>query len=823
MKLLQRFFDSPLNFFWWLRHPLLWFAGPKSTPDHLKEYLNLDPNAPVLYVLPNRSISDLLVLYHFCKKFHLPLPHFQIKSLRAAGSASYLYLNKLGLLSKIKIGTPPPPLQKLCERLTEEKQLNIQIVPVSIIWGRNPGKEERSLFKLLFADDEHAGVIQKLFIILAQGRDSLVNFGKPISLREQVDQGGDATQTARKIRRVMRVHFRTQRNTTLGAKHYDRARIVTELVKAKPLQDAIEVEMRRTGHSKQRVEARARFYLREISSSPTHSMVRFFDVLLTYIWNKIYDGVVVRHGDRVRALAEKYELIYVSSHRSHLDYLILPYELYYMGLRTPHTAAGVNLNFWPIGPILRRGGAFFIRRSFKGNRLYTLAFTEYLRFLVTRGHPIAFFPEGGRSRTGKLLTPKTGMLAMLIHNYLKDSSKPVAFIPLYTGYDSVVEVKSYLKELRGAAKKKESFGQLFKARQMLKAKHGKAYVGFGEAIILEDKLNTEHPNWRSEVNGDEKPKWFNDFIDKIAEECMTNINRTALVSPVGLVGTALLSTPQRAIAENELIGLLNTLREILSKSGYSPEVTLPTGSAETLLAQCQKVSPVNRFGYPGGDVIYLNELDSIILSYYRNNTLHLFALPSLVASYFQHNDDIEIKALIEGCAEIYPFLRADFFLKWNADDLRDEIMRLVQAFVDSKLLNYSEDKTKLLRPNAATNEFSLLRMFGKILGLVFERYSISTTLLSDFIGKEPIKRPEFETQCQRLAQRISILNGVNDPEFYDKVLFHNYVTLLKDMGFVSFGPEETLVIDPRIKTLAERSTALLSPDIRQSIQRLTNS
>jgi glycerol-3-phosphate O-acyltransferase len=151
-----------------------------------------------------------------------------------------------------------------------------------------------------------------------------------------------------------------------------------------------------------------------------------------------------------------------------MDYLLLTYVIYHEGLVTPHIAAGINLNFWPVGGILRRGGAFFLRRSFAGNKLYSAVFREYLELLFNKGYSVKYYPEGGRSRTGRLLPPKTGMLAMTMQALLKGINRPVSIVPVYIGYEHVMEVASYLKELNGTHKKKESFFGVFFAIRKLR-------------------------------------------------------------------------------------------------------------------------------------------------------------------------------------------------------------------------------------------------------------------------------------------------------------------------------------------------------------------
>ncbi len=165
----------------------------------------------------------------------------------------------------------------------------------------------------------------------------------------------------------------------------------------------------------------------------------------------------------------------------------------------PHIAAGINLNFWPAGPIFRRLGAFFIRRTFKGNKLYSTVFREYLGELFSRGYSVEYFVEGGRSRTGRLLDPKTGTLSMTIQAMLRGGTRPITLIPIYIGYEHVMEVGTYAKELRGATKEKESLPQMLRGLSKLR-NLGRGYVNFGEPMPLMTYLNQHVPDWRESID-----------------------------------------------------------------------------------------------------------------------------------------------------------------------------------------------------------------------------------------------------------------------------------------------------------------------------------
>lgn len=807
-----------MSLLWWLRRVLFLWVRTKVVPANPTEELSLKPNVPVCYVLSYRSISDLLVLDQMCRRFGLPLPVHKAGDLKSPGTASFVYLQKMGLLQPERDSkAPPSPLLRLAENAATDKSMEVQIVPVSVFWGRNPGREERSILKLLFFDDEHAGIVQKIFIVLAQGRQSFLNFGRPVSLRNLVDEGASPPETAKKLRRVLRVHFRRQRTAAMGPSLPSRASVIAHLVHERPLREAILEEARKKKLPVEKAEQRARRYLLEIISDQKYAMVRLADIFLTWLWNRLFGGVVIKHSHRLREIEQSHEVVYLPSHRSHMDYLLLSYSLYYEGVPPPHIMAGINLNFWPVGPLLRRCGAFYARRTFGGNRLYTAAFNEYVHYLHSKGYAIKFYPEGGRSRTGRLLSPKTGMLAMVVQSYLRNPERPIAFIPIYLGYDKVMEVRTYQTELQGKAKRSESVGQLVKARKALKMNFGQAYIGFGEPIYLKDALDSHYPAWREERgDSEQKPKWFAGLIQNLAQETMVRINSTAVVSPLAMFSLVILSSPTRALGEEDLLYLMDKLTSAMRASPYAADVVLPPGSAREHLQAAIAVAKVERFQHPGGDVIFMEERESVLLTYYRNNILHLVALPSLVASFFQHNERVEEEALESGAELFYPFLKQDFFLRWDAAHGRNAIRAVVASLVKEGLL--FREGNMLRRPEVTSRDLTTLLILARSLGQTLERYAISNALLAR--QEAGIERKAFEAQCTLMAQRIAILNGVKEPEFFDKNLFKNYLDRLVDLGYVTSGADGRLQNSPGLAALADYSLGLLSGDIRQSIQRI---
>src|SRR6185437_4484488 len=428
-------------------------------------------------------------------------------------------------------------------------------------------------------------------------------------------------------------------------------------------------------------------YAEEIAANYSHSFVRFMEHALTWLWNRLYDGVVFGHVETLQRVAEDNEIVYVPCHRSHMDYLLLNYAIYVNGYAIPHIAAGLNLNFPLVGRFLRKGGAFFIRRSFRGNALYTVVFMSYLAAILERGHSIEFFIEGGRSRTGRLLQPKTGMLAMTVRSFLRDPSRPIVFLPVYFGYERIVEGRTYIGELSGKPKEKESVLGLLRTLRRLRGRFGQVHVNLGEPIALADVLDKHEPRWRAHAGADDlRVPWLNPAVDDLAGTLMRNINAAASVTPINLLAMTLLATPRQALPEADLVRQLDLYRQLLHGLAYSDRIVVTALSGADMLAYGETMQMLSREPHPLGDILRMSDEAAILATYYRNNILHLFALPSLLACAFVGNAMVRTEDLQRLAWRIYPYIAAELFLRWHESELSGVVDRVLACLEQQGLI-----------------------------------------------------------------------------------------------------------------------------------------
>lgn len=793
-----------------LNLPLGVLVKSKSIPADPQAELGLDPTRPIMYVLPYNSKADLLTLRAQCLAHNLPDP---LEPLEIDGAVLPRYVFIHGGPRVFTYYTPKEESIKLFHDYLDlhrsNPNLDVQMVPVSVMFGRSPGREKGEVNPPL----KMLNGIQKFFAVSWLGRDSFVRFSAPVSLRQMATDHGTDKKIAQKLARVARMHFARQRLATVGPRLPVRQDLFSKLLASKAIARAVEDEARSKKISHEKAQQNAVALMEEIAANFSYEAVRLTDRVLGLTWNRLYQGINVHNAERVRQLAhDGHEIVYVPCHRSHMDYMLLSYVLYHQGLVPPHIAAGINLNFWPAGPIFRRLGAFFIRRTFKGSKLYSTVFREYLGELFSRGYSVEYFVEGGRSRTGRLLDPKTGTLSMTIQAMLRGGTRPITLVPIYIGYEHVMEVGTYAKELRGATKEKESFMQMVRGLSKLR-NLGQGYVNFGEPMPLMTFLNQRVPEWRDSIDPIEaiRPAWLTPTVNEIAAELMVRINNAGAANAMNLCCTALLASRQRSLTREQLTEQLNCYLSLLRNVPYSPDATAPDQPTEALIEHALQMNKFEVEKDTIGDIIILPREQAVLMTYYRNNILHMLVLPSLLAAIITQHRHISRSELLRQVELLYPMLKAELFLRWEKAELASEMDALLNELVRQDLITLTGEEVVINPARSRT-----MQLLAAGVRETLQRYAITFWLLS---ANPSINRGTLERESRTVAQRLSVLHGINAPEFFDKAVFTSLVLTLRDEGYISdtgdAEPAETMKV---YQMLAE----LIMPDVRLTIESATS-
>ena len=774
---------------------------------------------PICYVLENYGLSNALILDRACREAGLPSALAPLPGDPLGRKRAYIALSRRG---GVKNRNYSDGLSRLLLAHRSYPDQDVQLVPVSIFVGRAPTRQS-GWFSVLFSENwALVGRFRRLIAILLNGRDTVVQFSPSVRVWEILGEELPHERTVRKTSRVLRAHFRRIRSTVIGPDLSTRRLLVDRVLDAEPVRKAIAEQARRDKSEYLEAWKKAHGFAWEIAADYSHPVVRSLSFMLTGFWNRIYDGVTVHHLDTLKQIAPGHEIVYVPCHRSHMDYLLLSYLLYSHGIVPPHIAAGDNLNLPIIGSLLRRGGAFFLRRSIKNNALYSAVFSEYVAQLVGEGFSLEYFIEGGRSRTGRLLLPKGGMIAMTVRAFLRAPRRPVVFQPVYIGYEKLIEGEDYLDELVGRPKKKESvWGLVRGVIKVLRSHYGKVAVSFGEPILMDDVLARLAPDWR-EHELDEKPAWLGEVVDELAQRVQVNINRAADVNPVNLLAVALLSTPKYAMAESDLLAQLALSKKMLAALPYSDRITVTALSAEEIIAYGEKIGVLVRTKHPLGDVLGLEGETGILQTYFRNNVLHLFSAAAWVALCFQNNRRLSRSGVLRLGRTIYPFIQAELFLPWTESEFVQRLDATIDLLIAEGLLSaVSPDEDGFIsRGPGQTDEVFRLRTIAHSLQQAFERYFIAiTTLVKN--GPRSVTASELETLCQLAAQRLSLLYAPAAPEFFDKSLFRGFIGKLRELKLVWICPNGKLDFDERLNIWEKDAKLVLSRELRHTITKIS--
>lgn len=807
----------------WLGALLRPWIRIRCVPPDPHTLLPEDPR-PAVYVVERYGLSDTLILDRACAEAGLPSPYAAAGPLPIRRRRAVIaVLPKPRLFGRAPRRTHSETLARIVDRVRDDPGCDVRLIPVSIFVGRAPDRES-GWFRVLFSENWGVvGSFRRLLAIALNGRGTIVQFSAPVSVREAIadDAERGTERNARKISRLLRVHFRRVRAMVIGPDLSHRRTVVDALLNTEPVRAAITATAAKEGIDASKARRRAHEFAMEIAADYSHPFVRSVSFLLSWFWNKLYDGIAMHHFDRARAAASGHEVVYVPCHRSHADYLLLSYQLHHSGVVVPHIAAGVNLNLPVLGPLLRHGGAFFMRRSFKGNALYSTVFKEYMAQLLHRGVPLEYFVEGGRSRTGRLLAPRAGMLSMTVRAFLRAPHRPVLFQPVYIGYEKLMEGKSYIGELSGKPKEKESWLGLLRATSVLRQRYGHVALSFGEPVELTPLLDAASNDWRTAtLDPDVKPDWLSDLVDTLAERIQVNINRSTDVNPVNLLALALLSTPKHAMAQVDLVAQLELLKSLLAELPYSDRVTLTALDPAAIIAYGENMQWIRRTAHPLGDVLIADGEPGVLLSYFRNNVLHLTATAAWVACCFLNNQRMARASIVRLGRLVYPFIQAELFLPWDEEEFGEQIGATLDFFIARGLLQSQSDGRVVARGPGQGDAAFRLKAIAHSLLQAFERYYITIALLVKN-GPGVLSAGELDNLCYLVAQRLSLLHELNAPEFFDRSLFRGFIQKLRERGVVWTDEAGKLAFDAALEAVARDARVILSREIRHGILKLT--
>ena len=648
--------------------------------------LNISMILPFKHLL-RVILSQLSYLFRYGR---LPSPYqsgFYKNAIREGTTSLIFLIDPKGFIRHF-IHAEKNHLQFLLET-QKDMDRPIFIVPQLVLYKKTPEKDYLSLANIFFGFRDNPGFIRKIVLFFRHNRRAFIDFGRPLNLSAYIKNQPPEKplhDMAAEIRQMLIESIDGQKRVILGPIMKSRQQLKEIVLMDQGVSKKIQDMAARKGKQLRHFRKKAGEYFDEIAADYNITYVHFWHVALSWFWKKIFEGLDMDTAGlaKVREWARRGTLIYIPSHKSHIDYLILNHVLYNYNMHIPRVAAGKNLSFWPMGYIFRKSGAFFIRRSLKGAKLYLEVFNSYIKALLEEGHPIEFFIEGGRSRNGKLVLPKTGFLSILLQAYQGGFCKDLIFVPTSIIYDRILEENSYLKEIEGGLKDKENFRQIIKARRFLKKKYGKIYIRFNDPFSLSEYLSqTDSSNENTPYN--------------LAFHLVQSINAVSLVTPLSLIATGILANHRRGFHSTELAETVDILLDFLKiyEVSIADTLTDPSKAVKETLSLLINWKVVDCLQDVDGDeetFYYVDEEKKMELEYYKNNIIHFFIPHAFVAiSLLTGTEEVKTE---ESIISDYEFLKNLFkkeFVFDKREDLREKVISIIEYFLNSAFLSRSEE------------------------------------------------------------------------------------------------------------------------------------
>lgn len=805
------------------------FSKIKFEDSEIEKIRHATKQGTVVYTMLSRSFLAFLYLNFVFSKFGLPLARFvnglrlwlyqpiskllklsnisirgvtgkpaelknRLNLLTLAGESSLIFLRKPRFLIRPNVFYDIDYIETLIETQRDSER-PILLIPILLVFQKKPANERQGLLDILFGERDSPTLLREIFTMLFYHKSGEVRVGDPINVLEVLNEMKDRSTDAisRRIRYLIYKNIIREKTALTGPIKREPESIGKLLINDSIVVDTIKRLSEEKKESKIQLEKRAEKIIKRMVCNLDYNYLKFFDIALKAIW-KITDIKVEYNYDGIEKLKETLRrgtVILCPMHRSHVDYLIISQILYNNDIIVPHIAAGDNLAFWPMGHIFRKSGAYFIRRTFKGDELYISIFKAYMKRLLKDGWTQEFFIEGTRSRTGKTLQPKFGLLTYMVDAYLDGVCEDLFFVPISILYEKVIESGSYMKELLGSEKSKEDFKGLVKTTGVLTSKYGNIYVQFGEPISIKQFL-FERGFSGGYLDENKKKADIMALGYRIAYE----INRIATISPSGLVCAIILSDNRRWFDIDEIEDYARFLLNIVKRQ-RDIRIASVLGNLKEAISQT-----INRFvndksisvkeNQEGRYLYRAAESKRFILDYYKNGFIHFTLNISIASTSILTFKDYRCSKsqILETSRRLRDILKYEFIFKVNVD-FETEFDESFQLALDMGFIRVEEESIIL---NEEFIEYA--KLLSSFLTSFLESYLITTEYLQNTNIAEYDKK-SFIRKIQSFGLSMYDRAKIRNLESTSKVTIENAIEYLISQGILK--REET-----------ERKTPLLS-------------
>ena len=707
-----------------------------------------------------------------------------VSSLIGSGRSLFLFLRThrlrgqlLGRRRAVRRGREELDFIEEAVRATWAADRPVYVVPLALFWRKGPQAERRFL-NLGYGARNRPSDLAKITSFLTNYRGLYVKTGEPIELHAFVEKRraeGVAT-LARKVRRSIMLFLYREEKVVVGPPVRSLQRVQDFVLSTPHMQRAIAARAQETGGSVERAQAEAEKILAEIAARMNSTFLALLNVAVTAIFRRMFAGLQVTGLEKVTEYARNHPIVLMPSHRSYFDFIILSWLFYNRRLVPPHIGARENMGFGPFGFIFRRVGAFFLRRSFD-DPFYKEIFRSYLGYLVSEGFTQEFFIEGGRSRTGKMLAPRFGMVAWNVEAFLQSARRDLFFVPIAITYERLVEEGAMVEEQEGGAKTKESMLNLVRARKFLKRRFGTVWVNFGEPVSLAESLGSRRQQAAGFAESEEAAETLREVVSAIGFRLVERINWATVANATSVAACALLGEGRRGLFRHELCERMEQLVELLRLQDVKLTAALQgAGDFDEAIDFLLRADLVKREADPRGEILYFEESNRRALELYRNAIVHYVVAPSFLARRLSVGaSDAELRADLDGWLSLF---YGEYFVP-RAEILAAHMDGFLDYFERSGRVERRGDR---LEPTEKGRDY--FRFLAEQTRGMLEAYQAAFAAAAA-IGEQGLGRKALTQAAEAQFARGQLLGELCRPEASNAITFGNAFGLLAERGILA--------------------------------------
>lgn len=689
--------------------------------------------------------------------------------------------------------------------IREERERPIYLVPALLTWSRRTPRLEGSIWDLLYGAPEAPSTFGNLVGFLRNHARATFDLGEAVEAGAFAAQhpGASSGGQAARLRARLHLHLAHEFRAAVGPPLKAPSRVRNKVLRDRSLRDAMARVAAETGRPLEKVEAEAARDLRELASRFHPVLIEVARPILKWAFGRLYEGVEVDEEGfaRMRRAAAQAPIVLCPSHKSYVDFLVLSWLMVERGMTPPHIAAGINLSFWPFGTLARMGGAFFIRRKVKGDRVYTAVLRAYVKHLLRDGFPQEFYVEGGRSRTGKLLPPKTGLVSMEVDAWLEGAAPDVLFVPVSIDYERLIEAGSYARELAGGEKRQESVRGLLGVLSVLFRRYERLHVQFeapislaalardrlgdGAAALAVDEAWAGESGERSAPGAPpaQGPEAKRRLVQAVANRIAWSIARATTVTPVGLVATALLADARGPVAAPRLARRVELLRYLAALDDArfarglegAPSDPCAAGPIADALARLCAEKLIRARDVGGAPAWEVPPERRPFVDFHRNAVLHRYVTLAIVAAAIRARRDPEDAwGAFDRAGWISRLLKLEFMYRpgTSAEEAFEALVAILER------LGAVERGGGTLRPGPAPE---VLDFLGGLVAPFLEGYRLTVEAAMDLLAapsRRPVTRRRLVGAALERGRRDLETDRIRHPEAVSKATVENAVEWL---------------------------------------------